>query len=254
MVVGTAEVMGGLLVMIPQTSRIGAILCLVDAADVFALNMTYDVPVKLFSFQLLVLSLVLLAPDLRRLTRLVLLNRPTEPSTEWPLFHSRRKNRIAVIAQGVFGVYLVSMNVYDASKSWTEYGGGAPKPPLYGIWNVEEMTIDGQVRAPLLSDGGRWRRVVFSNRVAVAFQQMDDTTTCYRHTIDTTARSLTLTKAADANWKAPFSYEQPAADQLILAGDLDGHKMRARLKLVDHEKFLLVSRGFHWVQERPFNR
>ena len=69
-ITGAAEVAGGLLVLIPQTTKIGAILCLVDTADVFALNITYDVPVKLFSFQLVVMSLVLIAPDARRLVRL----------------------------------------------------------------------------------------------------------------------------------------------------------------------------------------
>jgi hypothetical protein len=27
-----------------------------------------------------------------------------------------------------------------------------------------------------------------------------------------------------------------------------------QLRLVDRSKFMVVSRGFHWVQEYPFNR
>jgi hypothetical protein len=40
----------------------------------------------------------------------------------------------------------------------------------------------------------------------------------------------------------------------LLDGTMEGHKMRMLLQLVDREKFLLVSRGFHWIQEYPFNR
>ena len=47
--------------------RSGALVCLVDMIQVFMLNMTYDVPVKLFSFHLILLALFLLVPDLRRL-------------------------------------------------------------------------------------------------------------------------------------------------------------------------------------------
>jgi len=35
---------------------------------------------------------------------------------------------------------------------------------------------------------------------------------------------------------------------------MDGHKVHMQLELFDRKKFLLVSRGFHWVQENPFNR
>ena len=41
---------------------------------------------------------------------------------------------------------------------------------------------------------------------------------------------------------------------MIFAGDMDSHKVKVELQLVDRKKFLLVSRGFHWVQEYPFNR
>ncbi len=45
----------------------GALVCLGDWIHVFALNVTYDVPVKPLSFHLILLSLFVLAPDLKRL-------------------------------------------------------------------------------------------------------------------------------------------------------------------------------------------
>jgi hypothetical protein len=30
--------------------------------------------------------------------------------------------------------------------------------------------------------------------------------------------------------------------------------LHMHLQLLDREKFLLVNRGFHWMQETPFNR
>jgi hypothetical protein len=35
---------------------------------------------------------------------------------------------------------------------------------------------------------------------------------------------------------------------------LDGHKVQMQLEAMDRKQFLLVNRGFHWVQEYPFNR
>ena len=59
-------------------------------------------------------------------------------------------------------------------SGWSQYGAGAPKSPLYGIWDVELMTIDGELRPPLVTDGSRWRRVIMQSPTGVAFQRMND--------------------------------------------------------------------------------
>ena len=83
------------------------------------------------------------------------------------------------------------MNVSSDLHAWKTFGGGAPKPPLYGIWNVDEMRVDGEIRSPLLTDYGRWRRVIFQSPAFVSFERMDDTFSRLRGQIDTgkTARA-----------------------------------------------------------------
>jgi hypothetical protein len=41
---------------------------------------------------------------------------------------------------------------------------------------------------------------------------------------------------------------------LVLDGDVDSHKIHMQLQLAGRDKFLLVNRGFHWIQEYPINR
>src|SRR5262249_23585872 len=121
---------------------------------------------------------------------------------------------------------------------------------------VEEMLIGGHARSPLLTDYDRWRRVVIDSfgpiNTSLSFQRMDDTFETYAAKIDAT--SITLTQAGDPKWKTTFPLEKPADNQLILSGDMNGRSVRMHLRLVDRNSFLLVNRGFHWVQERPFNR
>ena len=62
---GCAELLGGILLMFPRTVTLGALVSLADMTQIFMLNMTYDVPVKLLSFHLILLSLLILAPDLQ---------------------------------------------------------------------------------------------------------------------------------------------------------------------------------------------
>lgn len=81
---GLAELGAGFLLLIPRTARVGAFVALMDAIAVFTLNMTYDVPVKLFSLHLVVMSMFLIAPVARTMFDLFILNReariPPEPA------------------------------------------------------------------------------------------------------------------------------------------------------------------------------
>jgi hypothetical protein len=158
---GCAELAGGLLLVVPRTATLGALISLAAMIQVFMLNMTYDVPVKLFAFHLILLSCFLLAPDVPRLVRFLLLNRTTLPSTQVQLFRGVRANRIALAAQIILGLWLVGMNCQDCWSDWNTHGGGRPLPPLYGIWEVRQMSIDEQPRPPLLTDSTRWRRAIF---------------------------------------------------------------------------------------------
>ena len=251
---GSAELVAAVLLFVPRLVTLGALIALADSIQIFTLNMTYDVPVKLFSFHLILMALVLLAPEASRLLDVLVFNRTAEPSRLPPLFRGRRALRIAIALQLVFGAYVVGMGFYSSWQGWKLYGGGAPKPALYGIWNVEQMQIDGVTRSPLLTDWGRWRRVIVQNTTALSFQRMDDSFTGYPAAFDASAKTITLTKPSDKNWKATFNYTQPDAQRLILDGQMDGHKVRMETRLFDRNNFLLVKTGFRFVQEVPFNR
>jgi hypothetical protein len=251
---GCAELLAGVLLVFPRTALVGALVCLADVTQVSALNMTYDVPVKLFSLHLMAMAVFLLAPEIPRLAGFFFLNRPVGPSTQPQLFATRRANRIALAAQVAVGAWLLAINGVSVRSAWTQIGGGRPKSPLYGIWDVEQLSVDGQPRPPLLADSGRWRRAIFDIPSRMDLQRMDDSFVRYGASIKVDGKTLALTKRDDKNWGANLSFEREPQDQLILDGEMDGHKIHMQLHLVDHTKFLLTSRGFHWIQEGPFNR
>jgi uncharacterized membrane protein YphA (DoxX/SURF4 family) len=246
---GCAEMLAGILLLFQRTTMIGALVCLADMIEVWMLNMTYDVPVKLFSFHLLLLALVLLAPEFSRLADFCLRNRTVGPSEQPRLFNSRRANGLVVAAQVMFGIWLLSINAFTGRSYWHTGGAGHPKSPLYGIWNVAELSIDGQPRLPLLSDYDRWRLAVFDLPDIVAFQRMDNSFARYGAVIDSSKKTITLTKNADKSWKANFTFQRAAETELVLDGNMDSRRIHMELHLVDRNKFLLTRRSFHWIQE-----
>ena len=64
---GAAEMLGGLLLAARRTTLLGALVCIGVLSNVVMLNLSYDVPVKLYSSHLLLMAVFLAAPDLRRL-------------------------------------------------------------------------------------------------------------------------------------------------------------------------------------------
>jgi len=251
---GSAELLAGLLLIVPATSMLGALICLVDMIQVFALNMTYDTPVKLLSFHLILMAAFLLIPERSRLVRVCLVNCAVEPSPTRSLFAGLRANRIATAAQILFGLLLLGTTFYGIQKAWFTFGGGAPKYALYGIWNVDEMTVDGTVRPPLLTDYGRWRRVVFEFPQLTMFERMDDSFVRFGSNFDPKQSALTLTDFGRGKWKSQLAIRRQGADRMTLDGRMGPHKVRMQLSLMDRSKFLLVSRGFHWIEDYPFNR
>jgi hypothetical protein len=251
---GCAMLAAGLLLIVPRTATLGALISLADMILVFMLAMTYDVVAKLLAFHLILLCCFLLAPDVPRLVRFLLLNRATAPSTQAQLFRGVRANRIALAAQIMLGLWLVGVSCHYSLGVWNTRGGGRPLPPLYGIWEVKQMSIDEQLRPPLLTDSTRWRRAIFDYPDRMAFQRIDDSFAPYGASVNLQERTLALTKSDDKNWRANFTFQRPAGDQLILDGRMDNHQVHMELQLTDRNSFLLVSRGFHWTQEAPLGR
>jgi hypothetical protein len=133
-----------------------------------------------------------------------------------------------------------------ATRSYCADGGpGEPRSPLYGIWNVEELSVDGQTRLAALNDyDRRWRRAIFDTPNVLVFQRTDDSFAHYQVSIDTDARAIALTKRNGGPWRAAFTYDRPSSDRLVLDGTMDGFTLRLRLRLVDFDTLRLLNSRF----------
>jgi hypothetical protein len=253
---GAAEMLGGLLLSFRRTTLLGALVCIGVLTNVVMLNMSFDVPVKLYSSHLLAQALFLAAPDLRRLANLFLLNRAVAPAQEPPLIARPRVRKIAEALVAVLFITYVGYSLFDAYRQSKVYGTLAPKPPYYGIWAVDEIAIDGQVRPPLLTDPDRWRRVLFPYPDMLAIQPLEGQLTYYRLKLTPATHTLTLTTGSRAKKKmqADLSYRETGPGRLELAGTFKGRKLHATLHREELSKFQLISRGFHWINEYPLNQ
>lgn len=219
------------------------------------LNLSFDVPLKLFSSHLLAQALFLAAPDLRRLANLFLLNRATEPAPEPPLISRPRVRKIAQALVAVLFATYVGYSLFDAFKMSKTIGELAPKPPFYGVWTVDEMAIDGQVRPPLLTDPDRWRRVIFPYTDVLAVQTPEGAIKYYSLKLTPATRTFALSEDPGSKKKPDLlSYRETGPGRLEIAGTFQGRKVHATIHREEPSKFLLTSRGFRWINEHPLNQ
>lgn len=243
---GVVELGGGILVLWPRTRMVGALVSLVALAHVLLLNLTYDIGLKLTTIHLVLIALVVLAPDFARIGRF-LRNRPAGPAAPPVLFRDDRLASVLPVGLALIGLYLIGIQGWVNWNYWYAAGRGAPRSVLYGIWDVEEMAVDGVVGPASENDyDRRWRRVIFDDPGVVTFQRTDDSFARYGSSIE--GGRLMLSKGDSRTWTSGFSITRPSGEEMVLEGAMDGHAIRVHLRRLELDAFRLLSSPFRWVR------
>jgi hypothetical protein len=216
---GAAGLAGGLLLLAPRTALLGALICSANLLMAAALSLCYDLPFKLYLFHLLLMSVLLIAPDLPRLANLILLNRAVEPAGEPPL---SARGRLAQALLVLICVGVIGWSLRDAVRRYRRLN--PPRPPLYGVWTVEDAGVS------------QWRWVVFEEPGALDAVLKAGTRQRYALDLDMKKKRMIL------DHRAELSFSEPEANVLLLEGSLDGHPARAKLR-----RMRLTTPWFHWI-------
>jgi hypothetical protein len=109
---GCAELLPAFLLLFRRTALLGSVLAFIVMLNVVMLNLCYDVPVKLSSINLLLLSAFLILPDMSRLYQFFVLNAPTEPSDlREPVLSNISIRRTALVLKYTALVILLSLSI-----------------------------------------------------------------------------------------------------------------------------------------------
>jgi uncharacterized membrane protein YphA (DoxX/SURF4 family) len=250
---GAMEVAGGLLLFFRRTATVGALVVAGVMANVVMLNFCYDVPVKIYSTHLLLTAVFLLLPNLGRLADVLVFHRPTTPDVLGRPFVDPRKNRAAFAAKLVFLAGILLLMVNQRLAAHRRMSDAAPNPPFYGVYEVEELAPDGTV-LPRLAGEKRLRTLVFNRAVGASIFWSDDSRERFAVQLDPAAHTLGLSERLIGTPAGDFTYRRPARGLLLLDGKLRDRPVRLRLRKVADRPFRLRDRGFHWVNEYPYNQ
>jgi hypothetical protein len=248
---GAVEVLGGLLLVSRRTTFLGALVTATAMAHVLALNLCFDVPVKLYSFHYLLMAVFLAAPDLPRLAKVIVLGRALDARPFQPLFQKVAFERSAIVIRTLLVAGMLYAQIKSGSRMAAELYGQSP-PPVVARWEVVSMSIDKKDTKK--DDAAAWKWIDVSERGILRISTVTPPNFAYRATWNSVDKSISLTKFIDPTWKATLTYDLPQPDKLKLTGTIDGKTIAATLRPSSERHLELKTRGYHWIQEMPYNR
>jgi uncharacterized membrane protein YphA (DoxX/SURF4 family) len=257
---GAAEILAGVLLLLPRCETVGALFSAAVMTNVFVLNLAYDVPVKLISSHLLLCAIFLAACESRRLVPALLSDLAISPRP--PVSLSRRAwlNRSLAFLLPAAGFAFLVFCCLLMSRYYRFHQARSASSPLYGIWAVDEFQVKGNPTSPLFTPKlaaeldvhpgqDRWQQLIIDTSRESAILLGNGVLDSIVVTVSPDGKTATLTDSSDAAWKCDFRVERPSADLLNLDGRINGVEATVRVHRLPKEKLLLTNARFHWVRQ-----
>ncbi|MDQ6757139.1 MAG: hypothetical protein M3004_09400 [Bacteroidota bacterium] len=252
--IGSAEVLAGVFLFFKRTTLVGALIAMTVMMNVAAMNFAYDIPVKIFSINLVIIATWIAWYDIERLINFFILNKTTAPAkiamplqTKWKRILQRSLKVLAIL----FAIY---STLWSSIGVINKYGDSAPKPSLYGIYDIETFIKKGDTIPPLATDTVRWKRMIISYPGYIRIATMPDSIKWFKINIDTVKRTAALIYSKDSTQIYSFNYSEPDKQHLFFNGNIKGDSVIITMKRFDLNNFNLIKRGYHWISEYPYNR
>ncbi len=250
---GLLEVIAGFLIITKRTQTLGALLVVGIMTHVAVMNLCFDIPVKIFSMHLALMGLVLLLSDAKRFLYVFFRNskiklpkdyRPIEPRFNKAI----RVFKICSLSFIILGAIALRGLIYLEQKK------DQIKDEFYGIWEVETFIRNGDTIPPLTTIKDRWRYMIMETKGRTGIKKMNDSIDIYHFKVDSTKNYISIYKKDKTEAINNFSFEQKDNLYLKIKGLLDQDSLKVHLKAKDLKDFTLINRGFHWVNESPYNK
>lgn len=257
---GAAEVLAGLLLFNRKTATLGAMVALAVFTNVMAMNYSYDIPVKLFSTELVVMSFFLVAQEYKRILAFFVFNQPAPTSSLYEIVITKKWQRIArYVLKGLFVFFVIIMPFYDSYQRYADRNQIADQSPIRsGIYDVADFAINRDTIPAIVGDSTRWTHFILQPGTTGSLISSD---TLFRkaygrsyfgYFVDSAKQQIEFRwggKQSDSLFT--LKYSLPDSSTILLRGPVKGDTVFVRLKRTN-KQYRLAEKQFHWLSE--YNR
>ena len=253
---GAAEVLAGLLLLYRRTATLGTFIALGVFINVMVLNLCYDIPVKIFSMQLVLACLFLLANEAGRIWDFFVLNKPAATGSLYAFRYRRKWMRVTrIVLKVAFIIIVVGLQfAYTFNIYKSVHKAAAEQVIRNGVYEVTDFSVNHRSIPMSLSDSLRWQDVIFEDGNG----STKTTDTLFRrrygrgyftYSADDQLHLLTFKKFKDDSVALlVFRYDMPDSNSLYLWGRRGADSLYVELQRTNRH-FQLAERQFHWLSE-----
>jgi len=250
---GIMEVTAGLLLLWRRTASLGAFFATGVFINVMMLNLCYDIPVKIFSMQMVFLCLFLLLNESKRFVCFFILNKPADLCSIYHFEYTKKWMRISRIVLKL--LFIVIAVGFQINNDWGYFKLVHKEVKQQAIKNgVYEVTGYSANNTQLLpTDSLRWKDAVFENGTGSTI--VADTSFRLRYgrayfgfKADSAQHKITIIKSLDGSVIYNFDYVLPDTSSVRLTGKTRQGDVVINLKRTKRH-FQLAEKQFHWLSE-----
>lgn len=254
---GVMETIVGILLLNRKTVTLGALLGIGVFANVFVLNLSYDIPVKLYSMQLLIYSLFLAGRDWKRLMNFFLLNKMAEATDLYHIDLTKPWQKISRIAFKLG--FIVLFVLLPFKSSWSRYQEESKEEestliPI-GVYNIKSLMKNKDTITIAINDTMAWKDFIFDKGGLGSINTRDSLFSqrygrgYFNYQPDSASKTLQFKKfASDSTALFTMNYKHVSDNAMLLWGLVGTDSLRFELQKSDRH-FQLAERQFHWISE-----
>lgn len=252
---GVMEVIVGLLLLWRRTATAGVLLSTAVFTNVLMLNLCYDIPVKLYSMNLVLMSLFLLANEYNRIACFFVLNKPASTCTLYDYPLTKKWMRVTRVVLKVIVVAMIGWGVWSTWNYGRQEQVADGKPVKSGVYDVVTFAVNRDTLPPLTTDTLRWQDVIFEKGGMGSINARD---TLFRQRYgrnyffykpDTLKHTMEWKKFPDDSLAiVSMAYRMPNENTMQLWGKKGPDSLYVELKR-SNRHFQLAEKQFHWLSE-----
>lgn len=244
---GLMEVIGGTLLLFRKTKTFGALFSMTVMINVAMLNFAYDVPVKIFSTHIVLLCCFVLSYEWIKLYNFFIAHKQ-EILDYNKLSVKKRWMKIVLVSFKALLIVWVFYVLFFKHLFFSH----RQAVPLEGAYTTQMFICSGDTLIPDDKYNRRWDEFYIDYPASIQLIRQDSST-WYSTTTDTVKHIFSLKKQGSKDDYATFNYRLQN-DTLWLTGHILNDSCIVRMTRKQKQDYPLLQRGFHWINDYPYNR
>ena len=242
---GILEIIPAILLLFRKTRLLGALIAMAVLINVVLINIGFDISVKLYSLFLLLLSVLIIAPESKRLFAFFIQGKATIPNPKEveisQIINTPNKAMFAALGKSILiGLILFeSLFIYFKTNNFND--DLAPRPFLHGAYQVNNFSSNSQQ-----ANNETIERFFIHRKGYFITQDKNGKLKDYQLTYQNSKQQFILRDYKNQTHFLKYDYF-PKDSLLYLKGVLQNDSIELQSSVIDLKELPLLQKPFHWT-------